>query len=200
MGALDIVTVRDAGDAVSEFDGSRDAGQRFKARAGAGDDHGAKVENAAENGLVDLHALDLVHVHLVGPALDESGLVDDAQVGDRDLRRPPAVPFADQQKQADDALSGRRPNARRMDGWPTDAVRAGGLPPPRPCRPRPANRRSSGSTRYGGRPLRAAGRAGRSSSESPAAKIVEPGWPHHRPAVALRDGGRSCRSTAPAPH
>jgi len=47
--------------------------------------------------LIDLHALDLVHVHLIGPPPDETFLVDDAPVGDRDLGDPPPEPFLDQE-------------------------------------------------------------------------------------------------------
>jgi hypothetical protein len=47
--------------------------------------------------LIDPHALDLVHVHLVGPPPDETFLVDNVPVGDRDLGDPPREPFPDQE-------------------------------------------------------------------------------------------------------
>jgi len=46
---------------------------------------------------IDLDALDLVHVHLVGLPPDEALLVDDSPVGDRDLSDPPPQPLLEQE-------------------------------------------------------------------------------------------------------
>src|ERR1700740_3257841 len=54
--------------------------------------HIAVIENAAENALVDVNALDLVKAHLKGAAFDEPGLVDDAQIGDVGLGGPAMEP------------------------------------------------------------------------------------------------------------
>jgi len=47
--------------------------------------------------LIDLDALDLVHVHLVGLPPDEACFVDDSPVGDGDLGDPPLEPLLDQE-------------------------------------------------------------------------------------------------------
>jgi hypothetical protein len=47
--------------------------------------------------LIDLDALDLVHVHFVSLPPDETFLVDDPSVGDCDLRDPPLEPALDQE-------------------------------------------------------------------------------------------------------
>ena len=52
----------------------------------------AVIEDAAQNALVDVDALDLVEAHLEGAALDEAGLVDDAHVGDVGLGGPAMEP------------------------------------------------------------------------------------------------------------
>src|SRR6266571_5079395 len=50
-----------------------DVRQRLDPHAGAVNDHVAIIEQAAEDGLVDVHALDLVHVHFHGVAAHEAG-------------------------------------------------------------------------------------------------------------------------------
>ena len=47
--------------------------------------------------MIDLDALDLVHVHLVGLPPDKTFLVDDPPVGDCDLGDPPPEPLLDQE-------------------------------------------------------------------------------------------------------
>src|SRR5947209_2835702 len=79
-----------------------DVRQRLDPHAGAVNDHVAIIEQAAEDGLVDVHALDLVHVHFHGVAAHEAALVDDPAVGDRDLRGHPVKPSARQQDGSDD--------------------------------------------------------------------------------------------------
>src|SRR5438034_932256 len=79
-----------------------DVRQRLDPHAGAVNDHIAVIEQAAEDGLVDVHALDLVHVHFHGVAAHEAALVDDPAVGDRDLRSHPVKPGARQQDGSDD--------------------------------------------------------------------------------------------------
>ena len=60
--------------------------------AGSGDAHRAVAENAAKHRLVDVHGLDLVHVHLFGLAPDEAALGDDTLVGHRELGDPADEP------------------------------------------------------------------------------------------------------------
>jgi hypothetical protein len=47
--------------------------------------------------LIDLDALDFVHVHLVGLPSNKTFFVDDPPVGDRDLGDPPLEPLLDQE-------------------------------------------------------------------------------------------------------
>ena len=61
---------------------------------GAHDTDDAVVEDASENRLVDIHRLDLVHVHLGGLAPNEPTLEDDTLVGDRELGDPANEPGA----------------------------------------------------------------------------------------------------------
>ena len=89
--------MRRSGDAVSQLDRACDGAQRFETLAGAEDRHGAVVEHAPEDRLIDLDALDLVHVHFVGLPLDQTGLVDDPPVGDCDLGDSPLDPLLDQE-------------------------------------------------------------------------------------------------------
>src|SRR5436190_845635 len=67
-------------------------GDGLLALAYAHDGDVAIVEDAAEDGLVDIDTLDLVEAHLEGLARDETGLVDDAQIGDVGLRGPAVEP------------------------------------------------------------------------------------------------------------
>ena len=64
----------------------------FLALADAEDRHVAVVEDAAEDALVDVDALDLVEAHLKRLPLDKAGLVDDAQIGDVGLGGPAMEP------------------------------------------------------------------------------------------------------------
>jgi len=89
--------VRRSGDGVSELDWAGDGAERLEAFAGAKDRHIAIVEHAPEDGLIDLDALDLVHVHLVGLPPDETFLVDDPPVGDCDLGETRTKPILEQE-------------------------------------------------------------------------------------------------------
>ena len=64
---------------VAERERGVDQPERLEAGAGAADGDVAVVEEAAEQRLVDVDALDLVHVHLGGVAPDEAALQDDAR-------------------------------------------------------------------------------------------------------------------------
>src|SRR5260370_40960685 len=66
----------DRGDVVAQLERMIDMRQRLEPRPGAVDDHVAVIEQAAEDGLVDVHALDLVHVHFHGVAADEPAPVE----------------------------------------------------------------------------------------------------------------------------
>ena len=68
--------VRRSGDAVPKLDWAGDGAERLEAFAGAKDRHIAINEHTPEDSLIDLDALDLVHVHLVGLPPDETFLVD----------------------------------------------------------------------------------------------------------------------------
>src|SRR5713101_1274782 len=87
----------DRGDVIAQLERMIDMQQRLEPHAGAVDDHVAVIEHAAEDGLVDVHALDLVHVHFHGVAAHEAALVDDPPIGHGDLRGHPVKPGARQQ-------------------------------------------------------------------------------------------------------
>ena len=72
----------------------------------------AVVEDAAEDALVDVDALDLVEAHLEGAPLDEAGLVDDAQIGDVGLGGPAMEPGLDASSTSADK---RQRSPRRPD-------------------------------------------------------------------------------------
>src|SRR5438876_4488275 len=71
--------------AAAEVQGVVDHPQGLDAGAGPANGDIAVIEDAAEDGLVDVHALDLVHVHLDGVPSDQTPLEDHAAVGDREL-------------------------------------------------------------------------------------------------------------------
>src|ERR1700733_313878 len=64
----------------------------FPALADAQDGDVAIIQDAAEDALIDIDALDLVEGHLEGPPLDEAGLVDNPQIGDVGLGGPAMEP------------------------------------------------------------------------------------------------------------
>jgi hypothetical protein len=66
--------------------------------------------------LIDLYALHLVHVHLVGLPPDETFLVDDPSVGDCDLGDPPLEPLLNQQNDRNEREGVCRipPNSRQV--------------------------------------------------------------------------------------
>ena len=77
---------------VAEIQRRGDGRNGFLALADAEDGDVAIIEDAAEDALVDVDALDLVERHFKGTPLDEPGLVHDAQVGDVGLGGPAAEP------------------------------------------------------------------------------------------------------------
>ena len=101
--------------------GASISSERLEPRAGAADGDVAVVEKTAEQRLVDVDALDLVHVHLGGVAPDEAALQDDAAVGDGDLGGPALEPCPDEEEQGEPrARSGpcrRSATARRRRPW-----------------------------------------------------------------------------------
>src|SRR5690242_9306710 len=96
------------GHSVAEGERRVDAPQRLDAVASAANDDVAIVENAAEDRLIDIDALDLVHVHFDRVAADEAGLVDDAAVGHVDLSRPPPEPGAETRIAGEQSYDQRR--------------------------------------------------------------------------------------------
>src|SRR6185312_8071283 len=96
------------GHGIAEGERRIDPAQRLDAVAGAANDDVAIVEDAPEDRLIDIDALDFVHVHFDRVAADEAGLVNDAAVGHVDLSRPPPEPGAETRiagKQRDDQRS-----------------------------------------------------------------------------------------------
>ena len=77
----------------------------------------AVVEDAAEDALVDVDALDLVDTHLERLPLNEAGLVDDTEIGDVGLGGPSMEPGGDrfvQRAMADIAANARQTASVRM--------------------------------------------------------------------------------------
>ena len=68
-----------------------------------------------KNALVDVDALDLVEAHFEGAALDEAGLVDDAQLGDVGLGGPAMEPGLDGPVQRHERHHGRGRQAQQHD-------------------------------------------------------------------------------------
>jgi hypothetical protein len=64
--------------------------------------------------LIDLNALDLIHVHLVRLPPDETVLVDDPTVSDRDFSDPPVEPLLDQENDRGESegVRSKPPNSR----------------------------------------------------------------------------------------
>src|SRR6202011_1378307 len=82
------MAVLSRGDVVAEIQRRSDGRDGLRAFADATNRHVAIVEDAAQNALVDVDALDLVERHFEGAPLDEPGLVHDAQIGDVGLGGP----------------------------------------------------------------------------------------------------------------
>src|SRR5690348_2575068 len=94
---------------IAEGDRRIHVGERLDTDAHASDDDVAVVEDAAEDRLVDVDALDLVEMHLDGAPADEAALVDDAAVGHRNLGCPAAEPGDEQQYGRAGEYEGRQP-------------------------------------------------------------------------------------------
>src|SRR5205085_3079157 len=69
------------GDVVAEFERRGDGRDRLDTFADAANRHVTIIQDAAENGLVDVDAFDLVETHLERTPLDEPGLVHHPQIG-----------------------------------------------------------------------------------------------------------------------
>ena len=70
-------------DLVAEFDRGVNPRQWFEASARSMHDNSSIIEYATPNGLVHIHALDFVHVHLDRMATNEAPFVYDPAVGHR---------------------------------------------------------------------------------------------------------------------
>src|SRR5436309_15927215 len=79
-------------DVVPELQRVRDGLDRLETLANAADRHVAVAEDAAKNGLIHVHALDLVKIHFEGPTLDEAFLVHNRQGGKVGLSGPATEP------------------------------------------------------------------------------------------------------------
>ena len=84
----------------------RRSGSKLMPRPLDGD--GAVVQHPSGHRLIDIHARDLVHVHLDGVPVDKSPLVDHAPVGDGDLGGPAYEPGLNRAADRQDAEQGRR--------------------------------------------------------------------------------------------
>ena len=66
---------------VAKLDGPVDVAKWFERRAGAMDGDVAIVEQPTDHRLVDVHTLDLVHIHFHRTTLDEALSIDHAEIG-----------------------------------------------------------------------------------------------------------------------
>src|SRR5215831_2836553 len=80
------------GHPISKFKWRVDIIQRFDANAGPANGDVAVVEHPSQYRLVDIHALNLIHVHLNRVSADEAPLVDDAAVSHINLCGPAPKP------------------------------------------------------------------------------------------------------------
>src|SRR5882762_9477833 len=137
--ALGCASLLSRSDVVAEVEGGSDGGNGFLALADAEDGYVAVIEDAAENALVNVDALDLVEAHFEGAALDEAGLVDDAQVGDVGLGSPAMEPGLHGPVQRGDRHHGRGRQAQEDDafggGCPRQKEQDDGQDPGRDRRP-----------------------------------------------------------------
>ena len=72
---------------------------RLERGARTSNGHVAVIENPSHHGLIDINALDLVHVYFDGVALNEAVRIDNAAVGDHNLVRPADEPRAQREDQ-----------------------------------------------------------------------------------------------------
>jgi hypothetical protein len=84
-----------SGYLISEFKRRIDIVQRFNPDTGPANGDVAIIEHPSKNRLVDINALNLVHIHLNRMPTDETPLVDDAAVGHVYLSRPAPEPGAE---------------------------------------------------------------------------------------------------------
>src|SRR4051794_13953208 len=82
-------------DGVPERQRLRDGRNGFLAFANTQDGDVAVIEKPSHDGLVDVDALDLVEGDLEGTALDETGFMHDAAIGDVRLSREAVEPGPD---------------------------------------------------------------------------------------------------------
>src|SRR5215203_3603375 len=91
-----------ARNVISQLDRCGHQPEGLKAFPSPQKSHVAVIQNAPQDRLIDLHAFDLVEIHFVGPAADETRLVNDPPVRSRDLGRPLNKPLADEKNERND--------------------------------------------------------------------------------------------------
>src|SRR4030088_2778340 len=115
--AMDCAPFLSRGDVIAEVERRSDGIDRLGPLADAPHGDAAVVEDAAENALVDVDALDLVKAHFKRTSLDEAGLVDDAQVGDVGFGGPAVEPGFHGPVQCHDRHHGRGRQAYQHDSF-----------------------------------------------------------------------------------
>src|SRR5881628_2471513 len=81
-------------DLIAEGDGSVHFAYRLERCTSSSNRHIAVIEYPSQHALIDINALNLVHVHLNSVALNEPVRIDDAAVRDHNLVRPADEPRA----------------------------------------------------------------------------------------------------------
>src|SRR5579883_2081899 len=87
------------GDGRPQLERRIDLAYRLESAARSAHGDIAVIEDSPEQALVDVDALDFLHVHLDRMAADEAFLENDAAVGHRDFRRHASEPRADEARQ-----------------------------------------------------------------------------------------------------
>src|ERR1035437_5241494 len=82
----------------------------------------AVVEQPPEYRLINIHGLDLVHVHLHGMAFNEPTLVDNASVRNRELSDPANEPSVQEANCKSDPKYGKRTIAKISAGIPIRSI------------------------------------------------------------------------------
>src|SRR5260370_1341063 len=127
------------GDVIAEVERRSDRRDRLGPLADASHRDVAVVQDAAENALVDIDALDLVEAHFERAPLDEPGLVDHAQIGDVGLGGPAMEPGLEGPVQRRDRHHGRSRQVKQDDAFCDGCARQkkehDGQDPRRDCRP-----------------------------------------------------------------
>src|SRR5579862_9711326 len=100
------------GDGAAKRQGRRNGRNRLPALADAHDGDIAEVEDATENALLDVDALDLVERDLESAPFDETGLVHHAAIGDVGLGGEAVEPALDREIQRHHGDHGGRRQAQ----------------------------------------------------------------------------------------